>query len=64
MKKMTLLIDMLLDSRDVYSRHKFDVGKTRQKFHVTLKPKTAKTTTTQQSTFTFEGKAGATSNTA
>ena len=30
---------MLLDSRVVYSRHKFDVGKTRQKFHVTLKPK-------------------------
>ena len=38
-EEMTLLIDMLLDSRDVYSRHKFDVGKTRQKFHVTLKPK-------------------------
>ena len=34
-----LLIHMLLDYRDVYSRHKFDVGKTRQKFHVTLKPK-------------------------
>ena len=38
-EEMTLLIDMLLDSQDVYSRHKFDVGKTRQKFHVTLKPK-------------------------
>ena len=37
--EMTFLIDMLLDSRDVYSQHKFDVGKTRQKFHVTLKPK-------------------------
>ena len=37
--EMTLLIDMLLDSRDVYSQHKFDVGKTRQNFHVTLKPK-------------------------
>ena len=36
--KMTLLIDMLLDSKDVYSLHKFDIGKTRQKFHVTLKP--------------------------
>ena len=35
---MTLLIDMLNDSKDVYSLHKFDVGKTRQKFHVTLKP--------------------------
>ena len=35
---MTLLIDMLVDSKDVYSQHKLDVGKTRQKFHVTLKP--------------------------
>ena len=34
---MTLLIDMLIDSKDVYSLHKFDVGKTRRKFHVTLK---------------------------
>ena len=38
-EEMTLLIAMLLDSQDVFSRHKFDVGKTRQKFHVTLKPK-------------------------
>ena len=37
-EEMTLLMDMLIDSRDVYSQHKFDVGKTRQKFHVTLKP--------------------------
>ena len=37
-EEMTLLIDMLIDSRDVYSQHKFDVGKTRQKFHLTLKP--------------------------
>ena len=29
---------MLVDARDVYSQHKFDVGKTRQKFHVTSKP--------------------------
>ena len=29
---------MLIDSKDVYSLHKFDVGKPRQKFHVTLKP--------------------------
>ena len=36
--EMPLLIDMLIDSEDVYSLHKFDVGKTRQKFHVTLKP--------------------------
>ena len=35
---MTLLIDMLIDSKEVYSLHKFDVGKTRRKFHVTLKP--------------------------
>ena len=36
--KMTLLIDKLIDSKEVYSRRKFDVGETRQKFHVTLKP--------------------------
>ena len=35
--EMTLLIDMLIDSKDVYSVYKFDVLKTRQKFHVTLK---------------------------
>ena len=29
---------MLADARDVYSQHKFDIGKTRQNFHVTLKP--------------------------
>ena len=38
-EELTLLIDMLFDSRDVYSRHKFHVSKTRRKFHVTLKPK-------------------------
>ena len=37
--EMTLLIDMLIDSKDVYSLVKLDVGRTRQKFHVTLKPK-------------------------
>ena len=37
-EEMILLIDKLVDERDVYSQHKFDVGKTRQKFHVTLKP--------------------------
>ena len=37
-KEMILLIDMLVDARDVYSQHKFDVGKTCQKFHVTLTP--------------------------
>ena len=36
--ELILLIDMLVDSRDVCSQHKFDVGKTRQIFHVTLKP--------------------------
>ena len=35
---MILLIDMLVDAQDVYSQHNFDVGRTRQKFHVTLKP--------------------------
>ena len=38
-EEMILLIDLLVDVGDVYSQHKFDVGKTRQKFHVTLKPK-------------------------
>ena len=33
---MILLIDILVDAWDVYSQHKF---KTRQNFHVTLKPK-------------------------
>ena len=36
--EMILLIDMLIESKDVYSLHRFDVGKTRQKFHNTLKP--------------------------
>ena len=35
---MILLIDMLVDARDVYSQQKFDMGKTWQMFHVTLKP--------------------------
>ena len=29
---------MIIDSRDVYSQHKFDIGQAKQKFHVTLKP--------------------------
>ena len=37
-EEMTLLIDMLIDSRDLYFQHKFDVGKARQNFHVTLEP--------------------------
>ena len=36
--EIILLMDMPIESKDVYSLHKFDVGKTRQKFHVTLKP--------------------------
>ena len=36
--EMMFLIDMLVDAQDVYSQHKFDVGKTRQRFHVTLAP--------------------------
>ena len=35
---MILLIDMLVDGRDVCSQHKFDVGKTPQNFHVTQRP--------------------------
>ena len=35
---MILLIDKLVDAGDGYTQHKLDVGKTRQKFHVTLKP--------------------------
>ena len=34
--EMTLLIDMLIESKDVFPLHKFHVGKTRQNFHVTL----------------------------
>ena len=37
-KEMILLVDRLLNARDVYFPHKFNVGKTRQNFHVTLKP--------------------------
>ena len=36
--EMTLLIGMLNDAKDAYSLHNFDVGKTRQKLHVTLRP--------------------------
>ena len=37
---MILLIDLLVDARVVYSQHLFHVGKTSQKFHVTLNPNT------------------------
>ena len=36
--EMALLIDMLVDARDVYSQRKFQLGQTRQKIHVTPKP--------------------------
>ena len=36
-EELVVLIDLLIDAADVYSQHKFDVGKVRQKFHVTLK---------------------------
>ena len=36
--KKILPIDTLVDARDIYSQHNFLVGKTRQKFHVTLEP--------------------------
>ena len=36
-EELVTLIDMIIDSRDVYSQHKFDIGQTKQKFHVTLK---------------------------
>ena len=35
-EELVMLIDMIFDSRDVYSQHKFDIGQTKQKFHVTL----------------------------
>ena len=37
-EKMILLIDKLVDARDVYSQNEFDVGNTRQNFHVILEP--------------------------
>ena len=37
-EELVTLIDMIVDSRDVYSQLKFDIGQTKQKFHVTLKP--------------------------
>ena len=33
-EEVLLLIGMLVDARDVYSQHNFDVGKTPQKFHI------------------------------
>ena len=37
-EELVTLIDMIIDSRDVYTQHKFYIGQTKQKFHVTLKP--------------------------
>ena len=37
-EELVSLIDMIIDARDVNSQHKFDIGQTKQKFHVTLKP--------------------------
>ena len=37
-EEMILLVAILVDARDLYSQHRFDVGKTSQEFLVTLKP--------------------------
>ena len=37
-EELVTLNDMIIDSRDVYSQRKFDIGQTKQKFHVTSKP--------------------------
>ena len=37
-EEIVTLIDMIKDSRDVYSQHKLDIGQTKQKIHVTLNP--------------------------
>ena len=37
-EELVTFIDMIIDSRDVYSQNKLDIGQTKQKFHVTLKP--------------------------
>ena len=36
-EELVTLLDIIIDSRDVYSQHKIDIGQTKQKFHVTLK---------------------------
>ena len=35
---LVTVIDMIIDSRDVHSQHKIDIGQTKQKVHVTVKP--------------------------
>ena len=37
-EELVMLIDLIIDSRDVYSQHKFEIRQTKQKFHVTPKP--------------------------
>ena len=37
-EELVTLKDMIIDSRDVYSQHMFDIGQTKQKFHVTSMP--------------------------
>ena len=61
---MTLLIDMLLYSRDVYSRRKFDLGKSPKVSRYTKTQSRARETMTQQSTSTFKRKARKTFDTA
>ncbi len=34
------LMKILIEDSDVYSKHKYDIGKIKQKFHITLKPNT------------------------
>ena len=38
-EELVVSIDVLINAVDVYSQHKFDVGKIRQKFHVNFKAK-------------------------
>ena len=37
-EELVTLIVIIIDSRDVFSQHKLDIGQTEQKCHVTLKP--------------------------
>ena len=36
-EELVSLIDMIIDSENVYSQHKFDIGQTKPNFHVALK---------------------------
>ena len=35
--EFSALLEVLLDDEDVYSHHKYDIGRTKQKFHIPLK---------------------------